>query len=172
MPITSTSRPIEAVHPTGGSTASSRQENHDTGRSSSLGDSDTLAEGPRPDSPTEKPERNMNADRESQDPGSATGGPGGDTFPPLAKSNTVKTSSSAVEAARILAEFSTHPANPRNWTRSRKWRTTLVVAVTGFISTCGSSIGVPGIHAVMEDFGETNEKLAVLITAFYVLGLG
>jgi MFS family permease len=46
------------------------------------------------------------------------------------------------------------------------------VAVTGFLSTCGSSIAVPGIHAMMEEFGYTNEKVGVLVTACYVLGLG
>jgi hypothetical protein len=48
----------------------------------------------------------------------------------------------------------------------------MTVAVTGFISTCGSSIGVPGIHAAMAEFGVENEKIGVLITAGYVLGLG
>jgi MFS family permease len=46
------------------------------------------------------------------------------------------------------------------------------VAATGFISTCGSSIAVPGIHSAMEDFGYTNSKVGVLITSCYVLGMG
>jgi DHA1 family multidrug resistance protein-like MFS transporter len=48
----------------------------------------------------------------------------------------------------------------------------MTVALTGFISTCGSSIGVPGIHAVRDEFGVDNEKVGVMITSFYVLGLG
>ncbi|CAD6583670.1 MAG: hypothetical protein TREMPRED_003613 [Tremellales sp. Tagirdzhanova-0007] len=79
---------------------------------------------------------------------------------------------SARQAAHSVDEFSTSSANPRNWSRSKKWRISLTVAVTGFISTAGSSIGVPGIHAVMDQFGVTNEKIGVLITTFYVLGLG
>ncbi|GFZ42665.1 hypothetical protein JCM24511_00382 [Saitozyma sp. JCM 24511] len=98
--------------------------------------------------------------------------PGPPAFPPLTKSSTVLTSRSAREAAQILATFPTSTGNPRNWSRGRKWRTTMTVAVTGFISTCGSSIGVPGIHAAMAEFGVENEKIGVLITAGYVLGLG
>jgi len=48
----------------------------------------------------------------------------------------------------------------------------LTVALTGFISTLESSIGVPGIHAVMDYFGVINEKIGILIGTFYVLGLG
>ena len=94
------------------------------------------------------------------------------SFPPLRQTSTSLTSASAREAARKLQNFSTSPANARNWSASAKWRTSITVAVTGFISTCGSSIGVAGIHAVMDEFGVTNEKIGVLITTFYVLGLG
>ncbi|ORY29508.1 hypothetical protein BCR39DRAFT_169420 [Naematelia encephala] len=82
------------------------------------------------------------------------------------------TSRSARAAQHTLETFQTSPHNPRNWSSSKKWRVTLTVALTGFISTCGSSIGVPGIHAVMDEFGVTNEKIGVLLTTFYVLGLG
>jgi predicted MFS family arabinose efflux permease len=46
------------------------------------------------------------------------------------------------------------------------------VSITGFIATCGSSIAVPGVHAITNDFGISNPKIGVLITTFYVLGLG
>lgn len=94
------------------------------------------------------------------------------SMPPLRHTTTHHSTSSAVEAAQILANYATHPANPRNWPDQRKWRITGTVAVTGFIATCGSSIGVPGLHAVMDEFGVTNDKVGVLITTFYVLGLG
>lgn len=95
--------------------------------------------------------------------------PEGADFPPL---RATLTSMSAREAAVALSNFSHSPQNPQNWPNGKKWRIMLTVALTGFISTCGSSIGVPGIHAVMADFGVTNEKIGVLITTFYVLGLG
>ncbi|WOO79547.1 MFS transporter prlG [Vanrija pseudolonga] len=91
---------------------------------------------------------------------------------PLKQSSTVLSTRSARDAARALESFESSPENPRNWTPGRKWRTTLTVALTGFISTCGSSIAVPGVHAVMAEFGEHNTKIGVLITSFYVLGLG
>lgn len=81
-------------------------------------------------------------------------------------------SSSAAEAAHILANFTTHPAHPRNWPRSKKWQITVIVSLTGFIATCGSSIGVPGVHAIIDAFGETNPKIGVLVTTVYVLGFG
>lgn len=91
---------------------------------------------------------------------------------PLKQSSTVLSTRSARDAARALESFESSPENPRNWTTGRKWRTTLTVALTGFISTCGSSIAVPGVHSVMAEFGEHNTKIGVLITSFYVLGLG
>ena len=76
------------------------------------------------------------------------------------------------ENAWTLAEWPSHPRHPRNWTRGRKWRITITVAFTGFISTLGSSIAVPGVHAIMADFGVENAKVGTLITTFYVLGMG
>lgn len=92
-------------------------------------------------------------------------------FPPLKTAQTHQ-STSAIEAAEILANFSTHPSHPRNWSRRQKWKITFTVAVTGFIATTGSSIGVPGIHAIIQDFGISNQKLGVLVTSTYVLGFG
>lgn len=92
-------------------------------------------------------------------------------LPPLQKSTT-GLSATARAAADTLASYPTSSANPRNWSNRQKWKITLTVAVTGFISTCGSSIAVPGIHAIMAEFDEPNEKVGVLITSFYVLGLG
>ena len=94
------------------------------------------------------------------------------SFPPLKQTSTALTTASARQAARTLDNFSTSSADPHNWSHSKKWRISMTVALTGFISTCGSSIGVPGIHAVMDQFGVTNEKIGVLITTVYVLGLG
>jgi hypothetical protein len=91
---------------------------------------------------------------------------------PLQPTATSLTTASAKESAAILDDFSTSSANPHNWTHGKKWRVTLTVALTGFICTTGSSIGVPGIHDVMADFGVQNEKVGVLITGAYVLGLG
>lgn len=82
------------------------------------------------------------------------------------------TSLSSREARQVITSFPTSPANPINWATRKKWTITAILALTGFISTAGSSIGVPGLHAVMSEFGETNEKIGVLIAGAYVLGLG
>ena len=91
------------------------------------------------------------------------------TFPPLKQTIT---SQSAQEAARSLSDFSKSPENPHNWPNSKRWRIALTVALTGFISTSGSSIAVPGFHEILEEFEVANEKIGVLVTSVYVLGLG
>ncbi|WWC97077.1 hypothetical protein V866_003954 [Kwoniella sp. B9012] len=81
------------------------------------------------------------------------------------------TSLSTVEARRVTASYPTSPANPRNWTGRRKMLITITLALTGFISTMGSSIGIPGMHAVRDEFG-VGFRVGVLIPGAYVLGLG
>lgn len=91
------------------------------------------------------------------------------SFTPL---KATATTASARMALQALENFHSSPENPKNWSNGKKWRISLTVALTGFISTCGSSIGVPGIHAVRDEFGVGSEKVGILITTFYVLGLG
>jgi hypothetical protein len=91
------------------------------------------------------------------------------TFPPLKPS---VTSQSAREAAKALSSFASSDQNPHNWPNSKKWRIALTVAVTGFISTSGSSIAVPGFHEILDEFGVKNAKVGVLVTSIYVLGMG
>lgn len=82
------------------------------------------------------------------------------------------TSQSAKEAAKALSSFESSPQNPHNWPNSRRWRIALTVALTGFISTSGSSIAVPGFHEILEEFQVDNAKVGVLVTSIYVLGMG
>jgi hypothetical protein len=91
------------------------------------------------------------------------------TFPPLKPSIT---SQSARDAASALSSFATSPGNPHNWPNSQRWRIALAVALTGFISTSGSSIAVPGFHEILQEFGVDNAKVGVLVTSIYVLGMG
>ncbi|WVR03905.1 hypothetical protein IAU60_000904 [Kwoniella sp. DSM 27419] len=78
----------------------------------------------------------------------------------------------AVMMQEIEATFANSPSNPYNWPRRKRKLITLCLALTGLISTSGSSIGVPGIHAVMAEYGVEEEKIGVLIAGAYVLGLG
>lgn len=93
-------------------------------------------------------------------------------FPSLRPTLTNKSHVSAIRAAQTLSDFESSPDNPRNWPLGKKWKITLTIALTGFISTCGSSIAVPGIHAISAEFGVTNPKVAILNLAMYVLGMG
>ena len=90
-------------------------------------------------------------------------------FPPLGPS---VTSQSAQEAAKALSSFASSSENPHNWPNSKRWRIALTVAVTGFISTSGSSIAVPGFHEILQEFEVDNAKVGVLVTSIYVLGMG
>ncbi|WWC87768.1 uncharacterized protein L201_002660 [Kwoniella dendrophila CBS 6074] len=84
---------------------------------------------------------------------------------------TTLTSMSTVEARRISEEYETSSSNPRNWNKRRKMGITTTLLLTGFISTSGSSIGIPGIHLVRDEFN-VGFKVGVLIPGAYVLGLG
>lgn len=78
-----------------------------------------------------------------------------------------------VNTTRVLSadEWDASPANPRNWPSSKRWKNALIISVTGFLSTTGSSIFVPATSIIQKEFGTTHE-IATLATALYVLGLG
>ncbi|GAA5909400.1 hypothetical protein JCM6882_000972 [Rhodosporidiobolus microsporus] len=61
--------------------------------------------------------------------------------------------------------------NPRNWEMGRKWVNTLTIALTGFLSTTGSSIFVPAASLIRNEFN-VSQEVVTLTTALYVLGLG
>ncbi|KAL0948956.1 hypothetical protein HGRIS_009061 [Hohenbuehelia grisea] len=66
-------------------------------------------------------------------------------------------------------------ANPRNWSRKRKWTVTLVVSFFTFMSPVGSSISSPTLPAISEALGITpgsileNMTLSIFVLA-YALG--
>lgn len=62
--------------------------------------------------------------------------------------------------------------DPRNWSQARKWYTTSVISLMGFISPLGSSIVVPGGPFVDFGFHLHSRTLSLLIVSFFVLGLG
>ena len=96
-------------------------------------------------------------------------------FAPLAPSATKMTtaSASARRAAADLEDFSKSAENPLNWPKSKRWGLTVIVSLSGFVSTFSSSIGVPGTAEVVDEFRIANEQLGILATTTgYVLGLG
>ncbi|KAK8861475.1 hypothetical protein IAR55_002296 [Kwoniella newhampshirensis] len=82
------------------------------------------------------------------------------------------TSLSTRSARRVITAFPTSPHNPLNWPKGRKISMAAILGMTGFISTAGSSVGIPGLHQVMQEFGVKDEKIGVLIASAYILGLG
>ncbi|ORY84191.1 major facilitator superfamily domain-containing protein [Leucosporidium creatinivorum] len=96
-----------------------------------------------------------------------------------APSTTSKMSSKAqeepptdVEKQPSLQPFSASQQHPRNWPDSKRWKNALIIAVTGFLSTTGSSIFVPAAPLIREEFGISNREVVTMTTALYVLGLG
>ncbi|GAA6044187.1 hypothetical protein JCM8097_006444 [Rhodosporidiobolus ruineniae] len=68
-------------------------------------------------------------------------------------------------------DFEASPAHPRNWPASQRWTNCLVLALTGLLSTSGSSIFVPASSLVRDEYG-VSQEIATLTTALFVLGLG
>ncbi|PNY27631.1 transporter [Tolypocladium capitatum] len=62
------------------------------------------------------------------------------------------------------------PANPLNWSFSKKTVAVGIVSAITFISPLASSILAPGIPHVMADFNSTNEELASFIVSVYLVG--
>ena len=62
--------------------------------------------------------------------------------------------------------------DPRNWSSQRKWYTTAVISLMGFISPLGSSIVVPGDFFVDVEFHLHSRTLSLLTVSLFVLGLG
>lgn len=60
----------------------------------------------------------------------------------------------------------------RGWSHSKKWRTTVIISLMGFISPLGSSILVPGNGFMDNHFGLGSRTLSLLPVSLFVLGLG
>lgn len=60
-------------------------------------------------------------------------------------------SSPTISEEKLIIEkdFSKNSHHPRNWPSSKRWKNALIISVTGFLSTTGSSIFVPGKKVVL-----------------------
>ncbi|PWZ00430.1 MFS general substrate transporter [Testicularia cyperi] len=72
-----------------------------------------------------------------------------------------------IEAIKLVGD-----EDSRGWTNNKKWLTTIIISLMGFISPLGSSILVPGGAFVDHDFDLDSRTLAVLPVSLFVLGLG
>lgn len=62
--------------------------------------------------------------------------------------------------------------DPRKWSPARKWCTTAIISLMGFISPLGSSVVVPGGPIMGRHFLLQSRELSLLPVSFFVLGLG
>lgn len=60
----------------------------------------------------------------------------------------------------------------RHWSHAKKWSTTVIISLMGFISPLGSSILVPGNGFVDHDYQLGSRTLSLLPVSLFVLGLG
>ena len=62
--------------------------------------------------------------------------------------------------------------DPRNWSSAKKWYTTAIISLMGFISPLGSSIVVPGCFFIGRTFHLGSRIASLLTVSLFVLGLG
>ncbi|EFR01508.1 fluconazole resistance protein 1 [Nannizzia gypsea CBS 118893] len=62
------------------------------------------------------------------------------------------------------------PQNPLNWTKTKKWLNIILVAYITFVTSYGSTILAPGVPALLQEFGVTNNSLASFVVSIYILG--
>ncbi|KAK4047220.1 hypothetical protein OIV83_005522 [Microbotryomycetes sp. JL201] len=63
--------------------------------------------------------------------------------------------------------------HPLNWPLSKRWKNALIISITGFLSTTGSSILVPAATFMQDEWNVSSRELTTLATtAMYVFGLG
>ncbi|KIO23183.1 hypothetical protein M407DRAFT_215295 [Tulasnella calospora MUT 4182] len=62
------------------------------------------------------------------------------------------------------------PANPRNWSSSKKWRMAGVISYYAFISPVATSLIAPALGAIAEGYHITNPTVLALTLSVYLLG--
>ncbi|KAJ7643699.1 hypothetical protein FB45DRAFT_280497 [Roridomyces roridus] len=61
------------------------------------------------------------------------------------------------------------PMNPKNWSRNKKWKATIIVSLFTLISPVSSSMIAPASGQVAERFGVTNTVVIALFTSIFIL---
>jgi hypothetical protein len=62
------------------------------------------------------------------------------------------------------------PANPLNWTKTKKWNHVAIVALINFVTPLASSMFTPGVTQVQKEFDNYNHQLSSFVVSVYVLG--
>lgn len=62
------------------------------------------------------------------------------------------------------------PANPYNWSKSKKWSHGGVLSIMSFVTPVASTMFAPGVPEAMQEFGTTNQTLGSFVVSIYLLG--
>jgi hypothetical protein len=62
------------------------------------------------------------------------------------------------------------PANPKNWSDSRKWIETIIVSLFTFIAPVSSSMIAPALNTISAELSITEETERALVLSIFVLG--
>lgn len=74
-----------------------------------------------------------------------------------------------IDPELVTWESEDDPENPRNWAPSKKWMTTMIVALYTFVSPLASSIISPAVKDMGHDFNVTKPILLSLSVSLFVL---
>jgi len=61
------------------------------------------------------------------------------------------------------------PCNPRNWSKKKKWASTIVVSLYTFITPVASSMMSPAATDIGKEFGVTNEVILSMSVSIFIL---
>jgi len=70
----------------------------------------------------------------------------------------------------ISWESDDDPANPKNWSNSRKWIETIIVSLFTFIAPVSSSMVAPALNTISAELSITEETERALVLSIFVLG--
>lgn len=90
-----------------------------------------------------------------------------DTLPPPPSFPLQPLTPAEIEAIHLVGA-----EDSRQWSHNKKWLTTVIISLMGFISPLGSSILVPGNGFVDHSFGLESRTLSLLPVSLFLLGLG
>ncbi|KAJ1018571.1 hypothetical protein NDA16_004853 [Ustilago loliicola] len=90
-----------------------------------------------------------------------------DTLPPPPSFPLQPLAPAEIEAIHLVGA-----EDSRQWSHTKKWLTTLIISLMGFISPLGSSILVPGNGFVDHSFELASRTLSLLPVSLFVMGLG
>jgi multidrug resistance protein len=62
------------------------------------------------------------------------------------------------------------PANPRNWSNTKKYTNVALVSTMSFVMPLASAMLAPGVPQLMEEFHSGSDELASFVVSVYVIG--